>query len=147
MALEPAYAIGYNKVAMRTDQQRAKQAENMRRYLAVPENRAKHNARIQRWRDAGGNDVRAARSAELRATKRRDALQFLGGACVRCGFDDERALQIDHVNGGGKREIAALASGSYGVLMRVLSGVSGYQLLCANCNWIKKHEQREGMRL
>jgi hypothetical protein len=51
---------------------------------------------------------------------RLSVLEALGGECIRCGFDDKRALQIDHIKGENK-----------------------YQLLCANCNWIKRVENNE----
>ena len=58
------------------------------------------------------------------------------------GCTDIRCLQIDHVNGGGVREAKAL---SYTVrLRRYLNDISGaYQLLCANCNWIKRSMNNE----
>ena len=67
---------------------------------------------------------------------RKAVLAFLGGKCQHCGFADERALQVDHVNGGGNKERAS--SRWYRVYLNILSGAPGYQLLCANCNWIKK---------
>jgi len=73
---------------------------------------------------------------------RKKALERLGGKCVRCGFSDIRALQIDHVNGGGAKELQTI--GSYGIMFRILKGnTSDYQLLCANCNWIKRVEKKE----
>ncbi len=73
---------------------------------------------------------------------RQRLLDHFGRVCARCGFDDERALQLDHVNGGGKAEI--IAKGTYGVYRKALQVPAGeYQLLCANCNWIKRVENRE----
>lgn len=69
---------------------------------------------------------------------------MLGGKCCRCGFADRRALQIDHVNGGGKSELLKYGGGSSTYLKKVLSAPAGiYQLLCANCNWIKRWENNE----
>lgn len=76
---------------------------------------------------------------------RRAALVVLGEKCKRCGFSDVRALQIDHVNGGGNQEYKLLGS-RYNIWKRVISGIPGYQLLCANCNWIKKDECGEKTR-
>ena len=75
---------------------------------------------------------------------RAEIVQLLGGQCVRCKFSDERALAIDHVGGGGTDERKRLG-GSYlpTVLRRVQAGERAYQLLCCNCNEIKKHEQGE----
>src|SRR3990167_11370756 len=35
---------------------------------------------------------------------KRKAFKMLGSRCLHCGFNDERALQIDHVNGDGAHE-------------------------------------------
>lgn len=72
---------------------------------------------------------------------RQSALDLLGGKCARCGFDDPRALQIDHVGGGGMAELRSLTRYQY--LRKVLADPTGYQCLCANCNWIKRHEEGE----
>lgn len=75
---------------------------------------------------------------------RRAALAALGGKCVRCGFTDERALQIDHVHGGGCRELNAAKSVAAFYRKVIAEAESGYyQLLCANCNWIKRYENDE----
>lgn len=74
-------------------------------------------------------------------------LQLLGGKCVRCGFSDARALQIDHVGGNGteERKVPGGNRGMYANMIDYIeSGGQGrYQLLCANCNWIKRVEKRE----
>ena len=69
------------------------------------------------------------------------AIALLGGKCMRCGFDDERALHLDHIHGGGQVERAKIRS--HGVVRNVLHGKPGYQLLCANCNFIKAREEGE----
>ncbi len=68
----------------------------------------------------------------------------LGGKCVRCSFDDIRALQIDHVNGGGRQE-EKLFKNTYQRDKYILEHVDSghYQVLCANCNWIKRDEENE----
>src|ERR1017187_3575099 len=79
---------------------------------------------------------------EWRRDRRRKAVAILGGKCVRCGFDDDRALQIDHRHGGGNQE--RKAKGILSSVNRVLVGDYGdLQLLCANCNWIKRAENNE----
>ena len=76
---------------------------------------------------------------------KQQVLDILGGQCARCGFDDPRALQIDHINGGGTKEIHKI--GSPRISRRIRAGhTDGYQLLCANCNWIKRHENHETKR-
>jgi hypothetical protein len=78
---------------------------------------------------------------------REQILDILGRKCVRCGYDtDVRALQIDHVNGGGSQERKKLVYGIpyYRRILECVQANSGeYQVLCANCNTIKRMEEQE----
>jgi len=66
----------------------------------------------------------------------------LGNVCSRCGYSDKRALCIDHKNGGGVKELRSLSVFQY--YKKVLEDTTGsYQILCHNCNWIKKWERKE----
>ena len=60
--------------------------------------------------------------------------------CVKCGFNDIRALSIDHIDGGGNqfRQITRMTSSYtfYGWLKRNGYPI-GYQTLCMNCQVIK----------
>lgn len=81
-----------------------------------------------------------------RVSLRTKAMEVLGGAfCKRCGFDDIRALQIDHIHGGGYKEHQAI--GADAIKRKIINNpeqaVKDYQVLCANCNWIKKSENNE----
>lgn len=81
--------------------------------------------------------------AYWRKTKKM-ALEALGGKCVRCGFTDERALQFDHVNGGGVKDKKATTRQYHKVIIEsFLNGENKFQILCANCNWIKRFENNE----
>lgn len=64
------------------------------------------------------------------------------------GCTDSRCLQIDHVFGGGYKELARpdglgrIVTTNY--LKKVLADSEGlYQLLCSNCNWIKRVINKE----
>lgn len=71
------------------------------------------------------------------------AIMFMGGVCVRCGFDDMRALQIDHIRGGGTA-LGKTGMKGYRLWRSILGGeITDYQVLCANCNWIKRCENKE----
>lgn len=75
---------------------------------------------------------------------RNKIIELLGRRCVRCSFDDIRALQIDHIAGGGRQD--RIKSGKkyyFLVLGSVVEKENKYQLLCANCNWIKRAENGE----
>lgn len=87
----------------------------------------------RRWRAKGGG-------RDARQRRRKEARELLGGVCVRCGFSDPRALQIDHIHGGGNQE---RKHNHDSAAARVIRGEVGFQLLCANCNVIKRIENHE----
>ena len=66
----------------------------------------------------------------------------LGGLCVRCGFSDIRALQIDHVHADAKLDKVKKGISYYYQTMKNLHS-GRYQVLCANCNTIKRRENQE----
>lgn len=77
---------------------------------------------------------------------RMKALELLGLKCVKCGFNDVRALVIDHVNGGGRKEREIdFKKSMYRYYQHVIENVDSgkYQILCANCNTIKMFEEKE----
>jgi hypothetical protein len=90
-------------------------------------------------------DCHAQWSSQFAQGIRTQVLAKFGGKCSACGFSDRRALQLDHVNSGGSRECREI--GTVGVMRRALADTTGkYQLLCANCNWIKRWEKNEMRR-
>ena len=85
-----------------------------------------------------------ARAVERAHAQRRLAIGVLGGKCVSCGMSDERVLQFDHINGGGSKEMRGRRSHRATMTKEIISGArSDIQLLCANCNWIKRWEKHE----
>lgn len=74
-------------------------------------------------------------------------IDYLGNSCCYCGFSDIRALQLDHIIGGGQKEIKKFRT-SYSMYkyysLNLDKAKEKLQVLCANCNWIKKYENREG---
>lgn len=76
---------------------------------------------------------------------RLQVIAFLGGCCGHCGYDvDDKALVIDHVLGGGGAERKAGIAGRTAFRTVFDSRNAGkYQLLCANCNIIKRFDQEE----
>ena len=64
----------------------------------------------------------------------------------KCGYNDIRALAIDHVNGGGNKHRTQLGRRGGGEFYRwlVMNGYpEGYQVLCMCCQFIKKIENQE----
>ena len=88
-----------------------------------------------------GRTVLRRSMKKYRDKTRLNLINLLGGpVCVRCGFNDIRALQIDHKNGGGVRETRKI--GNFPMTLKYLknpkSAKEKLQILCANCNWIKR---------
>ena len=79
-----------------------------------------------------------------RAKNREEIFRVLGRVCIQCGFDNWRALHVDHINGGGNAE----RRNNNGESIRsraklVRNNPEKYQILCANCNFIKESLRRE----
>ncbi len=101
------------------------------------------------YRGGRGNPDRKAQRERERHQQIREVLfERLGvHVCSECGFPDKRALHFDHVNGGGRRHRKSLPSGSayYRALMNMSLDElrAAFQVLCANCNAIKREEREE----
>jgi len=74
--------------------------------------------------------------------------KYSGGknCCVLCGFTDIRALSIDHINGGGHQHVKEIKKTSgcsfYSWLIKN-NYPEGYQVLCMNCQFIKRDQKSE----
>lgn len=79
------------------------------------------------------------RHAELRA----NVIKKFDAKCKTCGFSDARALQIDHVGGFGRQDVARFPSATAYLKAVIEDGAGRYQLLCANCNMIKAHDLKQ----
>lgn len=66
----------------------------------------------------------------------------LGGKCA-CGFTDTRALQIDHIKGGGNDDRRKFGGRWRLFYEYVAANPLKFQILCANCNAIKRIENSE----
>ncbi len=79
---------------------------------------------------------------QVREKRKRIVLTHYGNgkcACVNCGFDDLRALSIDHIDGHGaehRRRNNIKGVEFYKWLIKN-NYPEGYQTLCMNCQWIK----------
>lgn len=89
------------------------------------------------------------RSNQAQKLLRESLFEILGKRCVKCGFNDPRILQIDHIKGGGVRELKKFGS-SYSMWKFYLSNQhhisTNLQILCPNCNWIKRMENDENRK-
>ena len=106
------------------------------------------NERMKLWRERHPGVDKQKRN-ELRT----EVLSHYGNgklACVHCGFDDIRALSLDHINNRIINDLTARVKGikvehSEGLYRRLRreNYPEGYQTLCMNCQWIKRHENNE----
>src|SRR5579871_1091014 len=90
-----------------------------------------------------------------RQRENRDKINvLLREKCAVCGWDDARALELDHIQGGGSKELRKGHGAGNGYYARVLKHLKNlpagaesdkYQLLCANHNKIKRVEKQEAL--
>lgn len=82
--------------------------------------------------------------------KRLELMNIIGCTkCKTCGFCDPRALQFDHINGGGRLDLKRFSHTSQMVAYYIKNpelAKTTLQVLCANCNWIKVHVNRENTK-
>ena len=85
-----------------------------------------------------------------RKEARDKVMLLMGNRCLHCGFADYRALQIDHKKGDGYQcrhskgsNVSTLSQYRKIIADPTLIQTLDIQLLCANCNWIKRVENGE----
>lgn len=127
-------------------------------------NKIKILKRNKKWRDNNQEwtkkySQKNKEKQRTRVCKRRNELKFaifalLGNKCANpnClvigGCSDPRCLQVDHINSGGNKKRRNIGPEQYykTILEEIQNGSKDYQLLCANCNWIKRYENKELFR-
>ena len=109
----------------------------------------KGRLRKKLWRRRNPSGIRDYQNKYVKKKRdecKREIFYLLGNRCSMCGFADVRALQIDHVKGNGNRDRSCHSANlNYmnKVLRKIKTGSKEYQLLCANCNWIKRAVNHE----
>ena len=123
--------------------QRVFRAEHPKEYLeSARQYRIEHHDKV---REQTRKSVQKVRKAVLERITEAHA-GFAMPLCAKCGFADTRALQIDHINGGGCKELRKMTNWTFYQHILHLPKEEireKYQVLCANCNVIKKEEKRE----
>jgi hypothetical protein len=91
------------------------------------------------------SSINVARTKAWRIRARQNVLRHYSPdlKCQRCGFSDFRALTLDHIDGGGnqhrrKRKIRQLF-----MWVKRHNYPKGFQVLCMNCQFIKREENNE----
>lgn len=107
--------------------------------LCKSRNSIRYQQNKEKW-----NEYMKGYNKKLRIKIRSIILWYFNYTCAKCGYhDDPRALQLDHKDGGGNKEqktIGPIAAYYYDKLAILFEK---FQLLCANCNYIKRHENNE----
>ena len=103
-------------------------------YYLIPKNRAKRikTGRKHYWNN---RDKKLEQAKNLRQRRRKIVIEKYGGFCACCGEKSIEFLAIDHINGGGYKEITSLGSQKYFQrLFKRKPDRSKYRVLCHNCN-------------
>lgn len=111
----------------------------------VAKNKERVRARYREWhaRNYERNRVRERAWQKANAAKLRLAcIAAFDGCCAHCGFTDERALEFDHIKGGGRKERGGTDRWKE-ILCDLAAAKQKFQLLCANCHRIKTREAGE----
>ena len=66
--------------------------------------------------------------------------------CKQCGYNDVRALSIDHIDGSGHKYRKEHGGGKISFWLRRNNFPEGFQILCHNCNWIKRLDEYSGRK-
>jgi hypothetical protein len=103
----------------------------------------KHVSREVRLRYLKSDKGRVARR-KTRNKRREYIFNVLGDKCQRCKFSDKRALQLDHINGrNGVKRLGNIDQRYSFIKKNLKEAKKIFQVLCANCNFIKREENNE----
>lgn len=107
--------------------------------------RSKASAAYEKKRRRVNPDYDSSKKARTKV--KLEVLRHYGGGqlqCAGCPFTDYRALTLDHINGGGNQHRKGKGSGVQFYRWLKKNGYpDGIQVLCMNCQWIKRYENQE----
>ena len=123
-------------------------ADLEKRVLANKQWRLAHREELSKymrtWNANNRDKVSKNKRLSIQRAKTR-AFEVMGNKCNRCGITDWRVLQIDHVFADRRADKHLIGHNICHYYKKVIDpvNVGRYQLLCANCNWIKRVENKE----
>jgi hypothetical protein len=119
--------------------------------------RKKNPIKSQQISIAGNKKWRKEHHEDYLASKRRHydrirmfVWEWFGNMCIKCGFSDYRAFELDHINSDGYKERTKYQTmdAKYKLIMTNPDlARKKFQLLCANCNRIEQFKRKEYGRL
>jgi len=144
------------KRAKNTRDYRARNVDKLNKYKRTwrkkryAEHRDEILAKNRRWkqnRTPEQVDAYNKKTVAWKAGVKREVLEHYSNgeqaACAVCGYNDIRALSIDHVNGGGRQHRESINGYHIYPWLRKNDYPEGFQVLCMNCQFVKKAEQTE----
>lgn len=123
-------------------------SDKHKKYKTEYQQSEKYKTSVNEWRRSEhGRKLHRERMREHRIKLKEEVFRhYCDGElkCARCCFSDIRALSIDHVNGNGNEHRKELkhANKMYSWLKKN-DYPSGFQVLCMNCQFIKRFENKE----
>lgn len=108
-------------------------------YHKNPEkNRKKKTLYMREWRKMNPEKAKASWK-RAKQKQRAKLLKIYGEECALCGFNNPKALTLDHINQNGNEERKRL--GERGVYYRALEKYrpDEYRILCMNCQFITRN--------
>lgn len=120
-------------------------AISMKKWYA--KNKEKQKVYCKQWHRDNRDKINASirkTGKKYRIKMRLELLDILGHSCIKCGFADPRALQIDHINDDGylDRKWLSVDVSFYTYYCKHPDEARRkLQTLCANCNTIKKFDK------
>lgn len=102
--------------------------------------------KLRLWR----NNHRDEALSRARDNRRRERLAVLGVvghgrvACVRCGCDRPELLEINHINGGGRKEYLESGTQFYRNILNLVRDTDDLELTCRVCNALHALELKHG---
>lgn len=117
-------------MAALTEEAKRNERESKRRYDQTPQAKASH---------------RRSAIKQRRLLKIEVISHYTKGkmACQSCGFDNIKALSVDHKNGDGARHRRLTRTNSFYRWVKKSGFPDDLQILCMNCQFIKRYDNRE----
>lgn len=116
-------------------------AEYHRAYYQKNKDRLRKTKRRNMRKYRAANPEKYNEQSRMAKKRLKDTVfEKYGNICSACGFSDIRALTLDHVLNNGAEERKSI--GERGVYRRSLDDqyTEEYQILCMNCQFIKRVE-------
>lgn len=130
------------KILRKIRDERNNEKIKMQRIAWYYKNHDKCLKRMTEYRETHREYLRAVTRLS-RVSMRKLLFRELGDKCVHCGFSDVRGLQFDHIKYIGRKNRLSTNEFYYRYAKNIELARKELQVLCANCNVIKRVELGE----